>query len=95
MARLVAVAREILRYVPDAAIADDEIAGLISDVLYDENDAWVGGCDGIITPRELAQLVVSHLESWLVDRTGQSWREKAAWDLDGLIFRLEQVLTNT
>ncbi|SET97884.1 hypothetical protein SAMN05443572_104171 [Myxococcus fulvus] len=92
MEALVGCARQMAVRIGAEGVSDAELAQVIDRVLFGEKDGWACAVEGLISRTEAANLVLAHLESWLVDRTGRDWDAPLPWGQDSLVAEVEQAL---
>lgn len=92
MVALVGCARRMAEQAGGDDVSDDELYQVIDRVLFGEKDGWACALAGLLTRTETANLVLAHLESWLMDRTGRSWDAPMPWGADSLVPEVERAL---
>ncbi|MCP3059622.1 hypothetical protein LXT21_12620 [Myxococcus sp. K38C18041901] len=92
MEALVGCARQMAVRIGAEGVSDAELAQVIQRVLFGEKDGWACAVEGLLTRTEAANLVLAHLESWLVDRTGWDWDAPLPWGRDTFVAEAEQAL---
>ncbi|WP_141331858.1 hypothetical protein [Myxococcus sp. AB025B] len=92
MEALVGCARQMAVRIGAEGVSDAELAQVIDRVLFREKDGWACAVEGLLTRTEVANLVLAHLESWLVDRTGRGWDAPLPWGQGAFVAEVEQAL---
>ncbi|NVJ14487.1 hypothetical protein [Myxococcus sp. AM010] len=89
---LIVCARKVAEVIGSPDVSDAELSRFIESILYGEKEAWVCAGMGLITREETANLLLAHLETWLMDRTNKGFPEQGAWDLEVFRPALEEAL---
>ncbi|MCP3167034.1 hypothetical protein [Myxococcus qinghaiensis] len=92
MVALVGCARRMAEQAGGDDVTDDELHQVIDRVLFGAKDGWACALEGLLTRTETANLVLAHLESWLMDRTGRSWDATMSLGGDSLVTEVERAL---
>ncbi|NVJ20976.1 hypothetical protein HUW62_07080 [Myxococcus sp. AM011] len=92
MVALVGCAHRMAEQAGGADVTDDELYQVIDRVLFGEKDGWACALEGLLTRTETANLILAHLESWLMDRTGRSWDSPISLGGGSLVTQVERAL---
>ncbi|WP_123784033.1 hypothetical protein [Corallococcus macrosporus] len=92
MQGLVACARKVAGLIGAQDVPDAELSGFVESILFGEKDAWQCAVMGLITREETANLLLAHLETWLMSRANLDCLEPMPWDLEPLRHEFEDAL---